>query len=68
MEKTSSKLDNAAIEGVIEALKDENECLRIEIDYLKKLKALVQKEKKLQSFLERESPSPLDIQRVGIIL
>jgi hypothetical protein len=50
MEKTSSKLDNAAIEGVIEALKDENECLRMEIDYLKKLKALVQKEKRLQSF------------------
>ncbi|MEM5643994.1 hypothetical protein AAHB52_29735 [Bacillus toyonensis] len=40
---TRSKLDNAAIEGVIEALKDENECLRMEIDYLKKLKALVQK-------------------------
>ncbi|MGN4740479.1 hypothetical protein [Bacillus cereus group sp. MYBK227-1] len=50
MEKTSSKLDNAAIEGIIEALKDENECLRMEIDYLKKLKALVQKEKRLQSF------------------
>ncbi|WP_176328031.1 hypothetical protein [Bacillus thuringiensis] len=50
MEKTSSKLDNAAIEGVIEALKDENKCLRMEIDYLKKLKALVQKEKRLQSF------------------
>ncbi|PDY86155.1 hypothetical protein COE95_18320 [Bacillus toyonensis] len=45
---TRSKLDNAAIEGVIEALKDENECLRMEIDYLKKLKALVQKEKELQ--------------------
>lgn len=50
MKKTSSKLDNAAIEGVIEALKDENECLRMEMDYLKKLKALIQKEKKLQSF------------------
>ena len=50
MEKTSSKLDNAAIEGIIEALKDENECLRMEIDYLKKFKALVQKEKRLQSF------------------
>ncbi|MDZ4621208.1 hypothetical protein P4H21_19890 [Bacillus cereus] len=55
MEKTSSKLDNAAIEGIIEALKDENECLRIEIDYLKKLKALVQKEKKLQSFLNEKA-------------
>ncbi|WP_324656990.1 hypothetical protein [Bacillus cereus] len=55
MEKTSSKLDNAAIEGVIEALKDKNECLRIEIDYLKKLKALVQKEKKLQSFLNEKA-------------
>ncbi|MDA2491365.1 hypothetical protein PDN70_27960 [Bacillus cereus] len=55
MEKTSSKLDNAAIKGIIEALKDENECLRIEIDYLKKLKALVQKEKKLQSFLNEKA-------------
>lgn len=50
MEKTRSKLNNAAIEGTIEALKDENKCLRMEIDYLKKLKALVQKEKRLQSF------------------
>ncbi|WP_180229804.1 hypothetical protein [Bacillus toyonensis] len=40
---TRSKLDNAAIE----ALKDENECLRMEIDYLKKLKAFVQKEMEL---------------------
>ena len=46
---TKSKLDNAAIEGVIEALKDENECLRMEIDYLKKLKAFVQKEMELQN-------------------
>ncbi|PGM88966.1 transposase [Bacillus cereus] len=46
---TKSKLNNTAIEGVIEALKDENQCLRMEIDYLKKLKALVQKEKKLQN-------------------
>jgi len=49
MEKTRSKLNNAAIEGVIETLKDENECLRMEINYLKKLKALLQKEKKLQN-------------------
>ncbi|MGR5961138.1 hypothetical protein ACT7DM_29585 [Bacillus cereus] len=35
---TKSKLDNAAIEGAIEALKGENECLRMEIDYLKKVK------------------------------
>lgn len=40
---TRLKLD-AAIEGVIEALKDENECLRMEVDYLKKLKDFVQKE------------------------
>ncbi|HDR7320368.1 hypothetical protein ACQVWH_21055 [Bacillus toyonensis] len=46
---TRSKLDNAAIEGVIGALKDENKCLRMEIDYIKKLKALVQKEKELQN-------------------
>ncbi|MEC1984115.1 hypothetical protein ACTFO4_25000 [Bacillus cereus group sp. MYBKT14-1] len=45
MEKTRSKLNNATIEGVIETLKDENECLRMEIDYLKKLKAFLQKEK-----------------------
>ncbi|MED2489903.1 hypothetical protein P4120_17970 [Bacillus thuringiensis] len=49
MEKTRSKLNNATIKGGIETLKDENECLRIEIDYLKKLKALLQKEKKLQN-------------------
>ena len=48
MEKARSKLNNATIEGGIETLKDENECLRMEIDYLKKLKALVQKEKELQ--------------------
>lgn len=54
MEKTRSKLNNAAIEGVIAALKDENECLRMEIDYLKKLKALVQKEIKLQSKTKRK--------------
>ncbi|MDA1909744.1 hypothetical protein PDK24_28710 [Bacillus cereus] len=46
---TKSKLDNAAIEEAIEALKDENECLRIEVDYLKKLKAFVQKEMELQN-------------------
>ncbi|AIW84364.1 hypothetical protein bwei_1719 [Bacillus mycoides] len=46
---TRSKLDNAAIEGGIEALKDKNECLCMEIDYLKKLKAFLQKEKELQN-------------------
>ncbi|KIQ78534.1 transposase [Bacillus sp. L_1B0_8] len=55
MEKTRSKLNNVAIEGRIQALKDENECLRMEIDYLKKLKALVQKEKKLQFFLNEKA-------------
>ncbi|MDA1876453.1 hypothetical protein ACWKT7_23735 [Bacillus toyonensis] len=52
MENTRSKLSNAAIEGDIEAL-EENERLRMEIDYLKKLKALVQKEKKLQNKSKR---------------
>lgn len=51
---TKSKLDNAAIEEAIEALKDENECLRMEIDYLKKLKAFVQKEMKLQIKTKQE--------------
>ncbi|MGM2820545.1 hypothetical protein [Bacillus anthracis] len=46
---TRLKLDNAAIEEAIEALKDENECLRMEINYLKKLKAFVQKEMELQN-------------------
>ncbi|WP_176546096.1 hypothetical protein [Bacillus wiedmannii] len=46
---TRSKLDSAAIEETIEALKEENECLRMEIDYLKKLKAFVQKEMELQN-------------------
>ncbi|MEB9909163.1 hypothetical protein [Bacillus anthracis] len=46
---TRSKLDNAAIEEAIEALKDENECLCMEIDYLKKLKAFLQKEMELQN-------------------
>ncbi|MEJ9255719.1 hypothetical protein [Bacillus wiedmannii] len=50
---TRSKLDNAAIEGVIEALKNGNECLRMEIGYLKKLKAFVQKEKKFQNKTKR---------------
>ncbi|MED0952001.1 MULTISPECIES: hypothetical protein [Bacillus cereus group] len=51
---TRSKLDNAAIEEDIEALKDENECLRMEIDYLKKLKAFVQKEMELQNKTKQE--------------
>ncbi|HFJ9280725.1 transposase [Bacillus cereus] len=46
---TRLKLDNAAIEGMIEALKDENECLRMEVDYLKKLKDFVQKEMELRN-------------------
>lgn len=53
MENTRSKLSNATIEGDIEALEEENERLRMEIDYLKKLKALVQKEKKLQNKSKR---------------
>lgn len=51
---TSSKLDNAAIEEAIEALKGENECLRMEIGYLKKLKAFVQKEMELQNKIKQE--------------
>ena len=51
---TRSKLDNAAIEEAIEALKDENECLRMEIDYLKKLKAFVQKEMELQNKIKQK--------------
>jgi len=46
---TLSKLNHEVVEGSIEALKEENERLRIEIDYLKKLKAFVQKKKKLQN-------------------
>ncbi|EJR57287.1 MULTISPECIES: hypothetical protein [Bacillus cereus group] len=53
---TRLKLDNAAIEEAIEALKEENECLRMEIDYLKKLKAFVQKEMELQPFLNEKVP------------
>jgi hypothetical protein len=49
MGNTKSKLVNASIEGMIEALKDENECLRMEVDYLKKLKDFVQKEMELQN-------------------
>ncbi|WP_176520878.1 hypothetical protein [Bacillus thuringiensis] len=49
IKNTRSKLDNAAIEGAIEALKGQNECLRMEIDYLKKLKVLVEKEKEFQN-------------------
>ncbi|MFF2883405.1 hypothetical protein [Bacillus toyonensis] len=52
MENTKSKLNNVAIE--VEALQEENERLRMEINYLKKLKALVQKEKKLQNTSERK--------------
>ncbi|WP_275892940.1 hypothetical protein [Bacillus thuringiensis] len=48
MGNTKSKLVNASIEGMIEALKDENECLRMEVDYLKKLKDF-QKEMELQN-------------------
>lgn len=51
MENTNaiSKLNHEVVEGSIEALKEENERLRMEIDYLKKLKAFVQKKKKLQN-------------------
>ncbi|MBK5428947.1 MULTISPECIES: hypothetical protein [Bacillus] len=48
---TKSKLNIVAIE--VEALQEENERLRMDIDYLKKLKALVQKEKKLQNKTRR---------------
>ncbi|ETT80288.1 MULTISPECIES: hypothetical protein [Bacillus] len=51
---TRSKLDNAAIEEAIEALKDENEYLCMEIDYLKKLKAFLQKEMELQTKTKQE--------------
>lgn len=51
---TRSKLDKAAIEEDIEALKDENECLRIEVDYLRKLKAFVQQELELQIKTKQE--------------
>ncbi|MDT3496777.1 hypothetical protein NLU03_20790 [Bacillus toyonensis] len=44
---TRPRLNNVAIE--VEALQEENERLRMEIDYLKKLKVLVQKEMKLQN-------------------
>ncbi|MBH0345655.1 transposase [Bacillus thuringiensis] len=54
MGNTKSKLDKAAIEEAIEALKDENECLRMEIDYLKKLKAFFQKEMELQNKIKRK--------------
>ncbi|MBK5358625.1 hypothetical protein JFU18_26035 [Bacillus sp. TH22] len=37
----------------VEALQEENARLRMNIDYLKKLKALVQKEKKLQNKTRR---------------
>ncbi|MFK4469417.1 hypothetical protein [Bacillus sp. RC252] len=46
---TISKLNHEIVEGSIEALKEENERLRMEIDYLKKLKAFVQKKKKLSN-------------------
>ncbi|HDR7355139.1 TPA: hypothetical protein QCX18_004342 [Bacillus wiedmannii] len=51
---TRSKLDNEAIEEAIEALNDENECLCMEIDYLKKLKAFLQKEMELQNKTKQE--------------
>ncbi|WP_192870469.1 hypothetical protein [Bacillus cereus] len=45
MEKTNTilKLNREVVEGTIETLKEENERLRIEIDYFQKIKALVQK-------------------------
>ncbi|EEL19648.1 MULTISPECIES: hypothetical protein [Bacillus] len=52
MGNTKSKLNNVAIE--VEALQEENERLRMEINYLKKLKTIVQKEKKLQNKSKRK--------------
>ncbi|EJV76933.1 MULTISPECIES: hypothetical protein [Bacillus cereus group] len=51
MENTNaiSKLNHEVVEGSIEALQEENERLCMEIDYLKKLKAFVQKKQKLQN-------------------
>lgn len=46
---TISKSKHEVVEGSIEILKEENERLHIEIDYLKKLKAFAQKKKKLQN-------------------
>lgn len=51
MEKIRSKLNNATIKGGIGTLKDENECLRMEIDYLKKLKDLLQKRRNYRTGL-----------------
>ena len=64
MGNTKSKLVNASIEGMIEALKDENECLRMEVDYLKKLKDFVQKR---WNYRTRQSKSNLSykIRRYG---
>lgn len=57
MENTNTilKLDREVVKGTIEALKEENERLRKEINYFQKIKALVQKKKKLQGNKERKS-------------
>jgi hypothetical protein len=43
------KLNHKVVEGSIEALQAENERLLMEIDYLKKLNALIQNKTKLQN-------------------
>jgi hypothetical protein len=65
MGNTKSKLVNASIEGMIEALKDENECLRMEVDYLKKLKDFVQKEMELQNKTKQKVTYLTKIRRYG---
>lgn len=48
------KLNHTVVEGSIEALQEENERLRMENDYLKKLNALIQKKTKLQNKTKRK--------------
>lgn len=48
------KLNHTVVEGSIEALQEENERLRLENDYLKKLNALIQKKTKLQNKTKRK--------------
>ncbi len=51
---TISKLNHKVVEGSIEALQEENERLRMENDYFKKLKAFVQKEVELHNKTKQE--------------